>query len=386
VWAVVAAGVAVTLAVALRPKPVAVETAAVTLGSLVVSVNEDGRTRIKDRYVISAPLAGTITRMTLKAGDSVEEGAVVARLTPSASPLLDPRSRAEAEARVSAARAAVSQAGTSVERARAAYGFARRDAERQRALLRDGATAPQTAEQAERDERMRKEDVASAEFGRRVATSELRLAGAALASMGPGAGDEFSVHAPVRGQVLRVLQESEGVVPAGAPLVEIGNPLALEVVVDVLTTDAVDISPGAPVRIERWGGDSALTGHVRHVEPSAFTRLSALGVEEQRVNIVIDLDAPRERWARLGDGYRVEASIIVWVGHDRLLVPAGAVFRQGDGWASYVVKDGRTRLRTVELGRRSAAEIEVVGGLRAGDRVVLYPTDNVRDGARAKVQ
>jgi HlyD family secretion protein len=199
-------------------------------------------------------------------------------------------------------------------------------------------------------------------------------------------GDGFSVHAPVRGQVLRVLQESEGVVPAGAPLVEIGNPLALEVVVDVLTTDAVDIRPGARVRIERWGGASALTGHVRQVEPSAFTRLSALGVEEQRVNIVIDLDAPHERWASLGDGYRVEASIVVWVGHDRLLVPVGAVFRQGEGWATYVVKDGRTRLRTVELGRRSAAEIEVVGGLRAGDRVVLYPTDNVRDGARAKVQ
>jgi HlyD family secretion protein len=386
IWAVVAAGLAATLAIGLRPKPVGVETAAVTVGTLVVTVDEDGRTRVKDRYVISAPLAGTVTRMTLEAGDSVAQGAVVARLVPSASPLLDPRSRAEAEARVAAARGALSQAGTAVERARAAYGFARREAERQRALLREGATAPQTAEQAELSERMRQEDVASAEFGRRVAASDLLLAQAALARIGAVSRDEFSIRAPVRGQVLRVLQESEGVVQPGSPLLEIGDPLALEVVVDVLTTDAVDIRPGAPVRIERWGGDSALTGHVHQVEPSAFTRLSALGVEEQRVNVVIDPDAPRERWGRLGDGYRVEASIVVWVGRDRLLAPGGAVFRQGEGWATYVVKDGRTRLRSIELGRRNASQIEVLKGLRAGERVVLYPTDKVRDGARAEVR
>jgi HlyD family secretion protein len=385
-WAIVAAGVAVALAIGLRPKPVGVETAVVTRGPLVVTVNEDGRTRVEDRYVISAPLAGTITRMTLEAGDSVEQGAVVARLVPTASPMLDPRSRAQAEARVAAARAAVSQAGTAVERARAAYGFARREADRQRALLRDGATAPQMAEQAELTERMRQEDVTSAEFGRRVAASELRLAHAALASIGEGPREEFTVHAPVRGQVLRVLQESEGVVQPGTPLVEIGNPRALEVVVDVLTTDAVDIRPGAAVKIERWGGDSALTGHVHRVEPSAFTRLSALGVEEQRVNVIIHLDHLGGQPPKLGDGYRVEASIVVWAGQDRLLVPGGALFRQGEGWATYVVEDGRTRLRSVEVGRRNAATVEVVKGLRAGERVVLYPTDKVQDGARAEIR
>lgn len=385
-WAVVAVGLAVTLAVSLRAKPVGVETAAVTTGSLIVTVDEDGRTRVKDRYVVSAPLAGTLTRMMLKAGDSVAQGRVVARLIPGASPLLDPRSRAEAEARVAAAGSAVSQAGTAVERARAAYEFAKREADRQRTLLRGGATAPQTAEQAELAERMRQEDVASAEFGRRVAVSELRLARAALASIGSTVQEEFLVHAPVRGQVLRVLQESESVVPAGAPLLEIGNPLALEIVVDVLTADAVDIRPGAPVRIERWGGDSALPGRVRRVEPSAFTRLSALGVEEQRVNVVIDFDAPPELRPSLGDGYRVEASIVVWTGHDRVLVPGGAVFRHGDTWATYVVTGGRTHLRTVELGRRSAAMVEVVRGIHPGEQVVLYPTDNVRDGARAEVR
>jgi HlyD family secretion protein len=242
------------------------------------------------------------------------------------------------------------------------------------------------AEQAELAERMRQEEVASAEFGRRVATAELRVALAALANVGAAVREEFSVHAPVRGQVLRVLQESEGVVQPGTPLVEIGDPLALEVVVDVLTTDAVDIQPGAAVRIERWGGDSALGGHVHRVEPSAFTRLSALGVEEQRVNVIIHLDAPGGGSAKLGDGYRVEASIVVWAGHDRLMVPGGAVFRQGDGWGTYVVRDGRTRLQPVELGRRNASEVEVLKGLRSGERVVLYPTDKVRDGARAQIR
>jgi HlyD family secretion protein len=365
---------------------VRVETAVARSGTLIVAVEEDGRTRVKDRYLISAPLAGTVTRMRLEPGDSVRRGTVVARLLPSASPLLDPRSRAEAEARVAAASAAVSQAGAAVDRARVAAGFAKRDADRQRALLREDATAPQIAERAELAERMGQEDLASAEFARRVAASELQLAQAALTRLDAPSGDTMLIRSPVAGQVLRVLQESEGVVQPGTPLVELGDPRVLEVVVDVLTTDAVDIQPGAPVRIERWGGDSALSGHVHQVEPAAFTRLSALGVEEQRVNVVIDLDIPPDRAVSLGDGYRVEASIVVWVGRDRLLIPAGAVFRQGDGWATYVVQDGRTRIRTVEPGRRNAAEVEIGDGLRAGERVVLYPPDAVSDGARVEVQ
>ena len=381
-WALLAIALLVALALAFRPSPVAVETAAVTRGTLILTVEEDGRTRIKDRYVISAPLAGSMARMVARAGDSVRQGEVLARLVPLAPPLLDPRSRAEAQARVAASGAALSQAATAVERARAAHGFARRDAERQRALLAQGATAPQTAEQAELAERMRREELASAEYGRRVAASELRMAEAALASMGSRSVDQFVIRAPVQGRVLRVLQESEGVVQPGTPLVEIGNPAALEIVVDVLTTDAVEIRPGARVRIERWGGDSLLSGHVHLVEPSAFTRLSALGVEEQRVNVIIDLDGTPAAYAALGDGYRVEVAIVVWEGADRLLVPGGGVHRQGDGWAAYVVEDGRARLRPVRIGRRSGSEAEVVDGLRAEERVVLYPTDNVEDGVR----
>jgi HlyD family secretion protein len=383
-WAVLAAALVVALGLGLRPDPVGVETAPAVRGTLAITVNEDGRTRVKDRYVVSAPLAGTLTRIALRPGDSVARGAIVARLVPLAAPLLDPRSRAEAQARVAAARAVLSQSAAAVERARAAHGFAGREAERQRALLRAGATAPQTAEQAELAERMRREELASAEFGGRVAASELRLARAALARLGTSSREEFPVRAPVRGHVLRVMQESEGVVQPGTALLEVGDPEALEIVVDVLTTDAVGIRPGAPVRIERWGGDSALTGHVHRVEPSAFTRLSALGVEEQRVNVIVDLDARSAARSALGDGYRVEASIVVWEGRDRLLIPAGAVFRLDDGWAAYVLEAGRVRLEAIRIGRRNGSEAEVLEGVRAGERVVLYPTDNVMDGVRVK--
>jgi HlyD family secretion protein len=377
-------GLAITLALGLRPAAVPVETAGAARGTLKVTVDEDGRTRVTDRYTVSAPLAGTVARPALRAGDSVRQGQVVTRLVPLAPPLLDPRARTEAEARVAAARAALSQAGTAVTSARAATDYARRDVERLRALLGPGAASRQAVDEAELAAQTRQEDLASAQFGERVAASELRLAQAALARLGRGAGaaDQFLVRAPVRGIVLRLFQESEGAVQPGSPLMEIGDPAALEAVVDVLTTDAVDIRPGAPVRLERWGGDSALSGHVHRVEPSAFTRLSALGVEEQRVNVVIHLDEPRARWATLGDGFRIEASILTWERRNRLLVPGGAVFRQGDGWAVYVAEAGRARLRSIEIGRRNDAEVEVVRGLREGDRVVLYPTDNVLEGVR----
>ncbi|HEU4955600.1 MAG TPA: HlyD family efflux transporter periplasmic adaptor subunit [Gemmatimonadales bacterium] len=380
-WAVLALTLIVAVGWNLRPEAVAVETAAVRRGTLVVTVDEDGRTRVKDRYVVSAPLGGTLARITLHPGDSVSQGAVVARLVPVPAPMLDPRARSEAQARIAAARAGLSQAEVAIARAEAAYGFVRREAERQRTLIGAGATAQSTLEEAELAERMRREELASAAYGRRVAASELRMAEAALARLAGNSREEFPVRAPARGEVLRVLQESEGVVEPGTPLLEVGERDALEVVVDVLTTDAVGIRPGAPVRIERWGGDSTLAGHVNRVEPSAFTRISALGVEEQRVNVVIALDGPGAG-AVLGDGYRVEASIVVWEGRNRLLVPGGAVFRQGDGWATYVNDRGRARLRVIRPGRRSASEVEVLDGLKPGEQVVLYPTDNVADGVR----
>jgi HlyD family secretion protein len=387
-WALaglVAAAVIVGLVLAWMPEPVSVDLGAVERGPLEVTVDEDGRTRVKDRYVVSAPLAGTLARPAVRAGDVVRRGDVVARVVPAASPLLDPRGRVEAEARVSAARAAHRRAGTEVARARAARDFARREAERQRALLATGAAAAQTAEQAELAERMRSEEVASAEFGLRVAASEVDVARAALLRLDtPRAGDGFEVRSPVEGRVLRVLQESEAVVQAGTPLVEVGDPRALEVVADVLTADAVEVRPGAPARIERWGGEAALRGHVHRVEPSAFTRISALGVEEQRVNVIVDLDDDPARWETVGDGYRVEARIVVWRAEDVLQIPAGAVFRHDGNWAVYVVERGRARLRPVGIGRRNASLAEVTEGLREGERVVVYPSDNMDDGVRVE--
>ena len=383
-WTALAIALVGTIGYGLRPSPVSVEVAEATRGTFRVSVSEDGRTRVKDRYVISAPLTGSVARPTLRAGDAVRQGDVLVRMVPTASPMLDPRARAEAEARVEAARAAVRQAATAVERARAALHFARKDADRQRTLLAEGATAPQTAEQAELSERTRTEELASAEFGRQVAESELRLARAALTRIGSGSVELLAIHAPARGRVLRVLQESEAVVQPGTPLMEIGDPEALEIVVDVLTTDAVGLRPGAPVRIERWGGGEALAGHVHGVEPSAFTRLSALGVEEQRVNVLIDLDAPPSARAALGDGYRVEVSITVSEQPDRLLVPLGGVHRQDEGWAAFVVERGRAVHREVKVGERNGSEAEVLTGLSVGDRVVLYPTDAVEDGVRVR--
>jgi HlyD family secretion protein len=383
-WILLALALAGAIAYGLRPSPITVETAPVARGTFLVTVDEDGRTRVKDRYLISAPLAGTVGRLPLRVGDTVEQGEVLVRMVPIASPLLDPRARAEAVAKVEAARAAVSQATTMIERARAAHTYARRDAERQRSLLAAGATAPQSAEQAELAERMRAEELASAEFGRRVAESELRLARAALGRLGSGSLEVLPVRAPTRGRVLRVLQESEGVVQPGTPLLEVGDPSALEIVVDVLTTDAVGIREGAPARIERWGGGRVLRGHVHRVEPSAFTRLSALGVEEQRVNVVIDLDATPATGEVLGDGYRVEAAITVLQRPDRLLVPLGGVHRLDEGWAAFVVDQGRARLRKVTIGDRNGSEAEVLDGLREGEHVVLYPTDKVEDGVRVR--
>jgi HlyD family secretion protein len=351
-----------------------------------VTVDEDGRTRLKDRYVVSAPLTGALTRITLEPGDSVGEGEIVARVVPAAAPLLDPRSRAEAEARLDAARAAHRQAETEVVRARAARDFAAREADRQRALLRAGAVSRQSVEEAELAERMRDEELASAEFGRRVAAADVEVARAALLRLDRprGAGEQLEVRSPIEGSVLRVLTESEGVIAAGTPLLELGDPNALEVVVDVLTADAVNIRSGAPVRVERWGGDSSLSGHVHRIEPSAFTKISALGVEEQRVNVVIDLDGDPAGWPSLGDGYRVEARITVWRRTEVLRVPTGAVFRRGDGWAVYAVRDGRAELRPVETGRRTGSVTQVLGGLDEGDQVVVYPSDNVADGVRVE--
>ena len=310
-WAAVGIAGLAGLAYAWRPKPVAVDLATVTRGDLVVSVDEVGKTRVRDRFIVAAPLAGNLMRIELKPGDKVRAEAVLARLTPMEAPLLDPRTRAEAVSRSDAAAAGERQSRAAIERAELAAQHTADDLERTRRLHASGSVAREALTNAELEARLRQEELASARFGAQVARHEAAMTRAALARFGPTASPEgFDVSAPIAGTVLKVPAQSAGPVQPGSPLLELGDPSALEIVTEVLSADAVRIMPGAKVTLERWGG-APLNAHVRRVEPSGFTRLSALGVEEQRVPVVVDLDEPREKWATLGDGYRVEARIVI---------------------------------------------------------------------------
>lgn len=373
---------------ALRPRPVPIDAARVVRGPLAVTIEESGMTRVKDRYLVSAPVAGNVARQALEPGDSVKEGDVLAEIAPAVSPLIDERSRAEAEARLGAARAALGQAQAQRARASSAKQLAEQDLSRLRQLEASGAIAHEALEQAEFEARMRGEELASSEFSVKVATEQVRVAGVALdRGVGrSGVHHHVNVLAPASGHVLRVQQKSAGVVPAGAPLVEVGDPAGLEIVVDLLTTDAVRVKSGTGVVIEGWGGDEPLAGRVRRVEPSAFTRPSALGIDEQRVNVIVALTSPREKWSSFGDGYRVETRLVLWQSERVLKVPLGAVFRYGKGWAAFRIDDGIAKLVPVTVGHRSESEVEIVSGLALGAEVAVHPGDRVKDGARVAVR
>ncbi len=381
------AGIIGLVVMASLPQPVSVDAAEVVRAPMEVTIDEDGTTRVKDRYIVSSPLSGSLARIELRPGDPVTETSILARLEPLAPQLMDARSRAQAEARVASAQAAQRQARAGVSRATAAQTLAEQSMARQETLLRSGGVSAQSADQARFEARARSEELTSARFGVRVADYEVRMAQAALGRHGSQSEEAMELPSPIEaGVVLRVIQQDEGVVHAGTPLVEVGNPAALEVAVDVLTADAVQVRPGAFVTLERWGGDAPLEGHVQRVEPSAFTKVSALGVEEQRVNVVIDLDSPRADWTQLGDGYRVEARIRVWREEETLQVPSSALFRHGEGWAVFRV-DGETAvLQPVEIGRRNGFDTEITGGLDAGMQVVVHPSDSVQDGAALLVR
>jgi HlyD family secretion protein len=302
--------------------------------------------------------------------------------------LLDQRARAEAEARLGAATSALGQAHAQALRAEAAVEQAGRELERVRRLAITGTLAPQAFEQADFQVRMRAEEYASALFAGKVAAEDVRMAQVALGQGDAGKARDrhVDVLAPASGRVLRVLQKSAGVVPAGAPLLEVGDAAALEVVVDLLTTVAVQVQPGTPVVIQGWGGAGPLGGRVRLIEPSGFTRPSALGIDEQRVNVVVAFTDPRARWAALGDGYGVETRLVLWEAADVLKVPQGALFRRGDGWGAFVIAGDRAREVTVRIGHRGETEVEILSGLSAGDVVAVHPGDRVRDGVRVEAR
>lgn len=383
-WTVATAVAAATVAgivVALRPKPVMIETTTVSQGLLRVTIDEDGRTRVQDRHVITAPLAGNLARIELEPGTAVAEGTVLASIEPIAPPLLDARANNELQARAHAAEAGARQANSAIGRAESRKSFTARQLERLRKLAATGAASSEEIDAAELDAEAAARELDAARFAARVARYEVDTAKAALARSSESASTEqFEIRSPIVGTVLRIMRESEGVVAAGTPLMEVADPHALEIVVDVLTADAVEIEPGDAVEIQRWGGPEALRGHVRLVAPSAFTKVSSLGVEEQRVDVVIRLDDPYERWQALGDGYAVVASIVVWEQADAVTVPTATLVRNGESWGVFVVEDGVARLRPVTVGKRGALAVQVTEGVRAGETLVLHPSDRIRDG------
>lgn len=367
------------------PGPVSVETAKVARGPFVATVDEDGKTRVRERYIVSAPLAGRSTRVELSSGDRISAGDEIVTILPSLAPFLDPRSRREAEERLGAAEAARERTKATVERATAQFDQTKRDLERTRTLVERGVSTMQSLERDELAHHVADRELRAAEFQDHAAEHAVEQAKALLAfyDQDPGAPAEaWKVTAPVSGVVIRVLQESETAVSPGTELVEIGDCCDLEVVVDVLSTDAVEIKAGDKVLIEHWGGPKPLQGRVRKVEPGAFTKISTLGVEEQRVNVVIDIVSPREAWSALGDGYRVEARIAVFSADDALIVPAGALFRRGETWSTYIVREGRAERRDVALLRRSGGLAVLTSGVEPGDEVIVYPSDSVRPGSR----
>jgi HlyD family secretion protein len=404
------------LVVAFLPRPVAVETAPVTRGTFQHTIDEDGKTRVRQRHTVSAPVAGTLQRIQLKAGDRVTPGMLLATIAPSAPALLDLRAEHELTERVGAAEATQRRATAEVARAQAVRDQAQADVQRTRQLAERGLVSRSQLEQADLACTTASRSLEAAIQAEHAAQHDVAVTRAALLQLrgevagAPEAQKLWQIASPIQGHVLRVLHESAGVVAAGTPLLELADAADLEVVVDVLTTDAVQMHPGTPVCIERlftpprlislvwqmhpgtpvcierWGRDQPLEGRVRVVEPGAFTKVSALGVEEQRVNVIIDMVSPFTQWQTLGDNYRVDARILVYSRDSVLKVPTSALFRERQQWMAFVVHHGRAQKRAVQVSRRNAVEAVVDTGVTEDDHVIVYPSDAIRDGVRVTEQ
>lgn len=362
----------------LWPEPVRVETALATWGPLRVTVNEEGKTRIRERYLVSAPISGHLRRLELEVGAPVEAGITeIAVIDPLAAALLDARSRALAEARRD-------HAAANLDKARAAQQFASSELRRFQRLAQEQTISPQELETAQWRQTDASRSEAASESALRAAEAELAVFTSATTSPTNTVDRPFVVTAPASGRVLRVFEENSRVVAAGTPIVEIGDPTDLEVVIDVLSRDAAALKPGTPIELEQWGGAEPLRAQLRVVEPAAFTKVSALGVEEQRVNVIADLLTPPSKRSSLGDNFRFEARIVTWETNRTLKVPAGALFRRGDNWAAFVVAKKRAQERAVKVGQSSGTETEIIEGVEAGAEVIVYPGDRIRPGGRLR--
>ena len=388
-WSVIAVLAAVVIFMALRPQPVWVEAASVTRQNLEVTIVEEGRTRVEDRYVISAPVAGYLRRIELQVGDHVEQGQLLTRLEPLRSDVLDARSRAEAQARVAAAQASLQAARQQVAAAEADEDLARKELARMQSLAPQQLVSEDLVQQAQANVQRTAAVSRSAHFGVDVAQHELEAAKMRLtvsaASSGKNAVELVDIRSPVSGAVLQRLRQSEGVVSPGQALLEIGDPKALEVVVEVQSFDAVRIQPGTQVRLTGWGG-KPIEAQVRTVEPVGFTEVSALGVDEQRVRVVLDLVSPRTDWSLLGDGYRVDAHFILWRGDQVLTIPESSVFRRDDRSYVFVIDGDRVREQQVQVGESDGFNSELRQGLKEGERVVRHPDNRLGDGARVRTR
>jgi HlyD family secretion protein len=397
-WVTIAIALVVVGGVALlwaRPRREPAEVSAVRRGPLRVTLDGEGKTRVRERYTIAAPVGGRMTRVVLHPGDRVDEHVVLTRIDPVLPAPLDARTRAEAEARVKAAEASLARSQAQLEAARAGAEFAGREFLRQKQLVDNKAGTDVALDQAAIERERRDREADAARLAMRADRFQLESAQAALLGVGDRriGGLGVVVRAPLPSTVLRVLRESEGPVASGTPLLEVGDLATLEMVVDLVSTDAVQVEPDLPAAIEQWGGGAALSARVRRVEPSAFTKVSALGVEEQRVNVVLDFDSPpaspgagdREALPALGDGYQAAVRVIVWQSPGVLKVPMGALFRRGDSWAVFVVDRDRARLRTVGIGHHDGVEAEVLSGVAEGERVVVHPGDKIADGVALQI-
>ena len=368
----------------LAPRPVIVEIGTAARGPLTVRISEEGKTRVKNRYIVAAPVSGKMRRVMLKPGDEVEAGkTILTTIEPMASRLLDGRERAQAVALVSMYEAASKQAEESLTARSSASKLAQAERDRMRAITREGILSDSDRDRMEAEASMRAAEVRAAEFALQVADYELARARAALQSTDAGNSEELiEVTSPVSGRVLKVMQESEMVVTSGMQILEIGDPSDLEIEAEILSRDAVMIQLGDAVEVEQWGGESALEARVRRIEPAAFTKVSALGVEEQRVIVLCDLTAPPPAAGALGDRFRVEIQVAIWHSDEVLVIPAGAMFREGNLWKTYLFQNGAASLREIQVGRSDGRKTEVIKGLEVGDEVLMHPPDNVSDGTR----
>ena len=375
-------GVAVLGWFLLRPRRVLVEAGVATRGPMRVTIDEDGETRAHDRFVIAAPIPGRMLHVDLEEGDTVSENQIVAKIEPLP---LNQQQREEVLGRIETAEAGKRQADARAAHARHDYEQARRDRTRAEQLGRERVISTQALEEARNVEITGAEELQAARFSAAAAAAEVKVARAGLVGIddGPSGHKIIDLRSPVAGRVLRVIEKSERIVQAGSPVVVLGDPGKIEIVTDVLTTDAVNIRPGAAVFLEGWGGNHPLQAKVRLIEPSGFTKISALGVEEKRVNVIADFLDPPDG---LGDGYRVEARIVTWEVADVLKIPGSATFRDRKGWSVFLMDKGRARRRAVEVGHTNQSEAEIIGGIAAGDQVILYPSNQLHDGDRVRTQ